>query len=487
MKIFTKTMLSLVLAVTAVGGAKAQDPVGDKIYEKDWTTAGSYSMWNEGFTTGKSIGINNSSLEVVNGDAVDNWQVQYFVGDGIKLKKGANYIVRLGIKGSETGSLTCALGNWSISKNTGLNFTTDPQSVDVTINDIPANMDDAHIMLQSGAFEGTLNITSVKVFELEAVSTYGEAVGSSDYTNGATAGWVSDKTPKPTYSETDGMTITITEAAANYWDYQYSVVGGNVDTSVAYILRMTVKGTTAANVHSNFAQTVALTFPVTTDWQTVEITYGNPKETKWDGVLVQPGDYVGTLNIKSASLYPVVEGRLIEVGTAGYTTYSANKALKMRGVTAYTAKYNAGFVDLTPVTEVPAGAGVIIEAAADNYKVPVIESASPLSDNDLLVSDGSVTGDGSTIYALGKKNDVVGFYLVKSGQTVPAGKAYLNIPGGSRDFIGFSLGGETTGIDNAQLAAGNKADGAVYNLAGQRVSKPTRGLYIVNGKKVVVK
>ena len=77
-----------------------------EIYEKDWTSAGSYDMWNQGFTTGeppvavegKSIGIVSSALQVVNGAAVNNWELQYFVGDGCPVKKGANYIVRIGIK-----------------------------------------------------------------------------------------------------------------------------------------------------------------------------------------------------------------------------------------------------------------------------------------------------------------------------------------------------------------------------------------------------
>ena len=105
MRKFTKLLFALALTVVAVGGAKAQDP-GKKVYEKDWTSAGSYDMWNQGFTTGeppvavegKSIGIVSSALQVVNGAAVNNWELQYFVGDGCPVKKGANYIVRIGIK-----------------------------------------------------------------------------------------------------------------------------------------------------------------------------------------------------------------------------------------------------------------------------------------------------------------------------------------------------------------------------------------------------
>jgi len=170
------------------------------------------------------------------------------------------------------------------------------------------------------------------------------------------------------------------------------------------------------------------------------------------------------------------------IGESGFATFSNSKAVRMEGVTAYAAKYSGGKVTLTSVTEVPSGAGVIIEAAEGSYTVPAINSAAVL-DNDLLVSDGSVTGDGSTIYGLGEKDGVVGFVKVMNGVTIPSGKAYLVIPVGAHDFIGFD--DETTGIESVKQQA--KADNQYFNLAGQRVAQPTKGLYIVNGKKVILK
>ena len=493
MRIFTKSLLALTLTIVCVGVAKAQDP-GKKIYEKDWTSAGSYDMWNQGFTTGeppvavegKSIGIVSSALQVVNGAAVNNWELQYFVGDGCPVKKGANYVVRIGIKGSEAGSLTCVLGGWgSDNKNTSLAFTATASDVEVTIKDMPTTVANAHVMLQSGAFVGTLTITKVQVFELESVDTYGDAIATSDYTNGATVGWKSGSAPDPTYDGTNGLTIT-NGTKTDYWVHQYSVVAGSVDVSKEYIMLITAKGTSAATIHCQFANARDGIFGVTTDWSTAEVLFGTPDATDWRGVNIQTGDYVGTINVKNASLHPVVEGRLVEVGSAGFSTFSASKAVKMRGVTAYGAKYSGGNkIVLTPVTEIPAGAGVIIEAAEGTYKVPVIEGASSIASvNELLVSDGSVTGDGSTIYALANKSHGVGFYKVQNNLTIPAGKPYLVITTLAPDFLGFD-GDDTTSI--SEMNVNGQADGTYYNLAGQRVAQPTKGLYIVNGKKVVIK
>ena len=71
-----------------------------------------------------------------------------------------------------------------------------------------------------------------------------------------------------------------------------------------------------------------------------------------------------------------------------------------------------------------------------------------------------------------------------TGSNIPARRAYLTIAAGAPNFIGFG-DDETTGlkaIDNGQLTIDN-----YYNLNGQRIVNPTKGLYIVNGKKVVIK
>ena len=89
---------------------------------------------------------------------------------------------------------------------------------------------------------------------------------------------------------------------------------------------------------------------------------------------------------------------------------------------------------------------------------------------------------------LSTEGGVTGFYCANN-TLVPEGKAYLNAgtAAGAR-FFALSLDGETTGIDALLIDNGQLTiDNAVYNLNGQRVMNPAKGLYIVNGRKVVVK
>ena len=63
-----------------------------------------------------------------------------------------------------------------------------------------------------------------------------------------------------------------------------------------------------------------------------------------------------------------------------------------------------------------------------------------------------------------------------------------NVPEDAKSRIAISVdGGEATGIDAVEIAADKIVSGEIYNLAGQRVAQPTNGIYIVNGKKVLIK
>ena len=180
------------------------------------------------------------------------------------------------------------------------------------------------------------------------------------------------------------------------------------------------------------------------------------------------------------------ETSTIVIGDADYASYSSIMNVDVTGgeVTAFAANYDSGVITLSPISVIPAGEAVIVKADVeeDNLKAfsfVNVETAEPI-ENMLELSDGSVVGNGE-IYALGKVNGVVGFYRMALDEAVPAGKAYLVIPGEAREFIPID---GTTGIAEMKEMR-NVANKTFFNLAGQRVSKATKGLYIQNGKKVI--
>ena len=172
--------------------------------------------------------------------------------------------------------------------------------------------------------------------------------------------------------------------------------------------------------------------------------------------------------------------RTVTIADAGWASFgSLDKAAKLNDATVYAAKYVDGSVQLTAVDsqEVPAGVGVLVEGSGEI--VPTFDVEAGSVDSDLKVSNGTVAGNGS-IYVLTNGSHDVGFYLLAEGVKIPAGKAYLEVPSGSaREFIGF---GDATAIKSVETV---KANGAVYNLAGQQVKNAQKGIFIIDGKKVI--
>ena len=143
---------------------------------------------------------------------------------------------------------------------------------------------------------------------------------------------------------------------------------------------------------------------------------------------------------------------------------------------------------------VPAGTPLLVSGTANtSYTVPVATSAGSAPASNLLkAGDGSAVGyvAGKTRYVLSGDGSTPVFKKLVEGTpaTVPAGKAYLefNETIDARELT-FDFDSETTAISELTNTNLTNYTNEYFNLAGQRVAQPTKGLYIVNGKKVVVK
>lgn len=161
-------------------------------------------------------------------------------------------------------------------------------------------------------------------------------------------------------------------------------------------------------------------------------------------------------------------------------------------VKVYTAKVNEA-KSAVVLTEVSAGSviakgtPVLVGAEAGSYTFEAsADEAATVENNDLKAATADTKGDGSTIYALVEQDGKAVFAPLKEGVAVSLGHAYLELPAASATrFYSIQFGGETTGINEVNAAA--KADGAYYTLQGVKTSKAAKGIYIHNGKKVVIK
>lgn len=185
-----------------------------------------------------------------------------------------------------------------------------------------------------------------------------------------------------------------------------------------------------------------------------------------------------------------------------FATFSSDKAVKFVDATVYAVGVNDDRLILTEVEskQVPANTGVLLKSAGTEAIYSVIGSA-PAIENNLLcasVEEGQTTAaDGTTegysffklSYNQAGENEKLGFYWAKENGAPfvsKAGLAYLAVKTADVAAVkGFSLFDMETGISKVSgSAAGN---GVIYDLQGRRVERAVRGLYIVNGRKVMVK
>ena len=160
---------------------------------------------------------------------------------------------------------------------------------------------------------------------------------------------------------------------------------------------------------------------------------------------------------------------------------------------AYVVRAKSGtenVVELTEldVTAIPHGEPVILKTSAVDHKMVLTKTTgvATLGTNLLDKTDGTHNYD---CYRLGYGSIGVGFY--KYTATKPAAgivyldPEYINLSAGARELTISFADDDVTAIE--AVKAQNATKGEYFNLAGQRVAQPTKGLYIVNGKKVVIK
>ena len=199
---------------------------------------------------------------------------------------------------------------------------------------------------------------------------------------------------------------------------------------------------------------------------------------------------------QDVSLYKVnlasVEDYVLNVSAAGWATlFLGYNAVIPTGVKCYViSEFGDGTVALEQVTGVlPANSGVIVEATAGEYTFEVTDATADVESN----LSGSVNNEYVTkeAYVLSMVDGEVGLYKAQMAGGVflnNANKAYLPVsalPAAVQGANGFKFRFETTGVEQVEVAKGVKA---IYDLSGRKVNDmKAPGLYIVNGKKVLVK
>ena len=204
--------------------------------------------------------------------------------------------------------------------------------------------------------------------------------------------------------------------------------------------------------------------------------------------VAEAGTYTFTLDLENETVTAekYVETVDVPVTSAEWATFVAPKPVIFPDdVTAYIVSRVEGNVAVgIQVTEAPAGTAVIVNGTEGTHKAVVVEEGVLPSENMLQASDGTVTGDG-TIFVLAVEGGQPGFAPLANGKKLSKGKAYLKVDNASGAKINFVID-DATDIRGIESTV-DFSDGDWYNLQGVKVTSPQRGIYIHNGKKVVIK
>lgn len=217
--------------------------------------------------------------------------------------------------------------------------------------------------------------------------------------------------------------------------------------------------------------------------------YNSNKVGYWKSTEVDEGSAIVLSNTLPAI-------NLNESNGKHYATYYLPFAAKApEGVKAYAGTVSNGSVKLTEYANgvIPANKGVLL--VSDNATSATFTLANDADvtaiDNDLkgVTAATELTGvdNSERVRIFSTKDGVAGFYKPNSNITsLAANKAYVMAPA-TEGALALNFGGNVTGINSVSDNAAMPHSAVIYDLAGRRVNHAVKGVYVVNGKKIIVK
>ena len=206
---------------------------------------------------------------------------------------------------------------------------------------------------------------------------------------------------------------------------------------------------------------------------------------KIDGITVYYKDKISpTMEIAASRTAPGEYWATFYSNVGNYQAPEGTKVyiVTLNGTSITMAEMADGIVNSEQGVVLMSKTGDIVMSKTNNY------SSNDYSDNDLLGTPVEITNPGNAYVLNYKMSNGVGFYKLSSTGYISANKAYLvynNAANGTAQAF-FAFDSAVTGVE-VNKADANEDEHKVYDLQGRRIAKPANGLYIVNGKKVIMK
>ena len=376
--------------------------------------------------------------------------------------------------GTATVTIT-GQGNYTGTKSA--NFTINPKNAsNLTINAISAV-----------TYNGSAQTPAVTVRDGSTTLTNGThyTVAYSNNTNAGTA--TVTITGMGNYTSTKNANFTINKAPLTITAKSYTITEGDPLPSFEC---------TYSGFKNGETESVLTTLPTVTCDATDSETAGIFDITPSGAVATNYSfNYVsGTLTID------VPTSVSITLNSLGKGTYCSKHPLdftNVSGIAAYIIcgfKPSAGNLSTLRVYEVPEETGLyVVGTPGSTYNIPVAPTDFYYTSMMKGITVATVipaNENGYTNYVLASNGNGGVFFKRANNNSSPANRAYVQIPSstaGAREFLGIELDDDsTTGLDGVITSDTEEAEGDYYNLSGQKVQTPRKGIYIKNGKKIFI-
>ena len=462
------------------------------------------TTWGESYTVQELTNTNNvevvwsstdQEVAIINGD-----------GTGLNLNKAGTTTIKATFAGNATYKATVASYTLTIKKaNADLSY--DETSFDIMLNDdnfVAPTLNNPHNQVVTYASSNTAIATvnantgaiETLVTTAEGSATITATLEANIWYNGGTASYtinVIDPDKKGGKFNPYTVAEVIDGTATGSGIYFTGYIVGNYNSSAP--VNPATGDTNLALADASNETTGSNTIPVELPNNSIRTNWG-PQSNNVVGYKVllkgNAQQYFSTNGIKGTSEISAVS---IPITPAKkYTTLTSKYALDFTGLglEAYIVEDNDlsdNAVTLTQVNKVPANTGLVLKASIPGTAVNVPVFNGTGADD---VTGNLMKGSATTTTTVAENAGYIlkdGVFQPSSGaNALPAGKAYLNlaVPTNNAPALKLDFGG-ATGINTVQSSEFMVKGSDIYNLKGQKVSQPSKGLYIVSGRKVVIK
>ena len=332
---------------------------------------------------------------------------------------------------------------------------------------------------------------------IRKANSAGTSSGSATWSDGTAVSWTSILNFNAATESQDGITS------------QERTAGGNTSIRRCVAFNAAVAGTCYALVRVNTVGT-----KVSLYHKKVEVDNVTPDANNKYFEIKYSCTEAGAFYIAANGAFKIaairfVPGYPVVIGATGYATYgnTTGKHLEVpTGLTAYAASSNGTAVVLTAKVGVRMGEGYVLKGTPNTTYYLSETSVDPGTSSkggemvrvnaDIANFPASVVESETTKYQyiLGDDNGTAKFFVPSGNGTLKKGKAYLKTTvaltpvAGARGLDIVFEDNETTSLsEELRVKSEEFATATFFDLQGRKVAQPTRGLYIVNGKKVFIK